>query len=381
MMRLQMKDSDQQIELVADSSLLLKDFLNNNGLMPRDGSLRYALDQHDNVINNLPLSETPSVMYLGLPERVMSIWVDRVLEDGVQTKTKMENGDEVFVPGLSTNEHYNLYISRITKSKSGIVRKNGYCFRTNGAAYQENDLVYVRIPISGDEISLFNPITGSNSIKIKLDQSTPLSKIRGLWCVCSYHSQSGLKAYLQYRPEHTFIPPSFKPIQREEKQPLKPKLAGLNRYRRRGKNPKPWGPGITIGRFKDWLTYIAGAPPSPKGTILGRRVRTFTDAHNNSAQLINSYRDGEKLFETGDTIHIQMPKSGDLSTIFNPISKKNDLQIKVHPPRAKKLSMFSKCWVITRVCKSQNNPDILNVVIDSTLSELHKSNFSRSSFS
>jgi len=218
LMNLKMKGSNHSIQVVTDSSLNIDDFLENHGLMPRDGGLRYALDSNDNVLKNRQISEVPDTLILGLPEQILPIWVERVTKQGVQTKTVLENGDELYVPGLKADEFCHVFVSRTSKSQQGVIRKHGYRFRTDGISYNNGDHVYIRIPRKGDKVGIFDPETGIESRKLRVVcGNSSIDSIRGLWCVCTYSNHGSSSEFLQYQPQLTFIPPNFKPISAKQK--------------------------------------------------------------------------------------------------------------------------------------------------------------------
>jgi CspA family cold shock protein len=219
LMKLKMKGVGHTIQLLADTSLHIEDFLVSHGLLPRDGGLRYALDENDHVVSNRRLSEVPDTLFLGLPEQVLSVWVEKITKQGVQTKTVLENGDELYVPGLKPDEHYHVFVSRKSKSQHGVVRQHGYRFRTDGDAYLNGDHVYIKIPYEGDSVKIFDPVTGMETRELRVGSgNTSIEDIRGLWCVCTYQPGVNGKEWLLYRPELTFVPPGFKPRPAKKKQ-------------------------------------------------------------------------------------------------------------------------------------------------------------------
>lgn len=372
MMRLQMKEGGHSVQMMAESSILIDDFLESSGLLPRDGSLRYALDSNDKVIKNCPLSETPELMYLGLPDRVLSVWIEKMVGGGVETKTILDNGDELFIPGLSANQHCHIFVSRDSKLKNGSKRMNGYRFRTDGTPYQDGDYLYVKIPNRGDSILVFDPKTGMESIEMTFkSNNTPINKIRGLWCVVKYHPGLGAKEWLMYCPEATFIPPGFKPTS-EKKSTNNRSRKGLSIYHVK-QNNSPWGEGIVKGRGKYCFAYIAGNFSSKKA--LGRRVRGIKDALGDKVHIVNSYRKEGKILRAGDTLHLRIPESENITSIFNPESGESDLNVRIHPPTGESLSSYSGRWVIAKVCKNQKIPDLIQVIVDPNLSILHQTRF------
>jgi hypothetical protein len=371
-MRLKMKGSNHSIEIMADSSMLIDQFLLQNGLMPRDGSLRYAMDSNGTVLRDCIVSNAPGVMYLGLPDKILSTWVDTVFSDGVQTKTILENGAELYVPGLNSNEHYNIFISRKSTSKNAKPKLHGYRFRTDGNPYHSGDYLYVRVPKSGKSIMICDPITGTESIKTSFDSNgINIDMIRGLWCVCTFQLNSGNQSSLKFSPEHTYFPPNFKPLS------VKPEMAKQKRRlpaywvrKVKGKNLR----GLFISKLRSKKAYIAGSLPK-KGKIHGEILLHFIDATGESAFIVNSYRDQDKTHIAGDTLHLRVPKSGNMTTIFNSKSGLNDRDVKINPPPNEGLASFRGSWVIALVCKNQKIPNVLQVIIDPSLSKFHQTRF------
>ena len=224
LMYLKMKGVDHTMQLMGDTSLHIEDFLESNGLLPRDGGLRYALDENDCVISNQRISEVPETLYLGLPKQILSVWVEKTTKHGVQTKTILDDRSELYVPGLKPDEHYHIFVSRQSKSQQGVNRQHGYRFRTDGEAYLNGDHVYVRIPRNGENVKIFDPKTGLASKQLRVDTgNTPIDEIRGLWCVCTFHpGVNGNSEWLLYQPDLTYVPPGFKPAKKRMKRSRKP---------------------------------------------------------------------------------------------------------------------------------------------------------------
>ena len=378
MMRLKMKGVGHTIQILADTSLHIDDFLEIHGLLPRDGGLRYTLDKDDNVIRDCSLSEVPDTLFLGLPDTVLSVWVEQTTRYGVQTKTVLENGDELYVPGLKPNEHCHVFVSRKSNTDNGVIRQHGYRFRTDEQPYLNGDHVYVKAPLFGNHVNIFEPITGTESKELIFNPgNTSMNDIRGLWCVCTYHPEVEAGGSLLYQPELTFVPPGFMPFSAQKKPTKfspkkKHKNIGLSVFKVKNRD-LPWGSGLVQGVWRYGIAFIAGYTKGNR--VIGRKVKTIKNADGRNVNLVNSFREQGAPLRRGDTLHIRVPKSGDSTSIFNAHTGENNLDVRIHTPNGQSFAPFRDKWVIARVCKKQKQEGILQVMIVPELSSAHEVKF------
>lgn len=380
MLQLVMKGMDFPIKLLADNNSTIEDFLKSNGLLPRDGGLRFALDQNDNIVTG-NIADAPNTIYLGLPDNIVPIWVERVMKNGIQTITNLENGEELFAPGLKVNEHCHVYVSRKYLCLKSGSRLHGYRFRTAGEPYHVGDYIYAQAPKFGNEVRLFDPSTGKATLRAELDVGrVNIEAIRNLWCICKFNKDSFGNISVIYQPNLTYIPPGFKPFVSKPKESIQQKnkrgrrLKGVSRFiLQRG--VCPWGKGLvkgkTIIRGKETSLVTVVAGNLAEKHVVGRKVRAVRDKNGNKMSCVNSYRRKGPPLQKNDTLHIKVPLNGNMPSIFNPLSNSNDLLVQLHLPPGVNIVEFRERWIVGEVFNDPEEGGIIQVRMDIDLSKVH----------
>ena len=85
--------------VLVDESSTVYDAMSQSGLLPRDGSLRYAMDKNGNSLNHQIIRNAPTTIQLGVLKRVESIWGETNMK-GPFTGTECLNGTKLLIPGI-----------------------------------------------------------------------------------------------------------------------------------------------------------------------------------------------------------------------------------------------------------------------------------------
>ena len=207
--------------VLVDESSTVYDAMSQSGLLPRDGSLRYAMDKNGNSLNHQIIRNAPTTIQLGVLKRVESIWGETNMK-GPFTGTECLNGTKLLIPGIEVGDYTSVFITPRTQ-KSGTY---AYRFRTEGEPYQNGDIVFVQAPKNGNTVFLFNPQTGLEDIKMNY-QFSEIQRIRGFWGCCEIRHTVPNKTAV-FRPDLTPVPSSFKP---HNNQLNKAKKSGQKKFK------------------------------------------------------------------------------------------------------------------------------------------------------
>jgi hypothetical protein len=381
-----MKGMSTTMELEANVNSQVSDFLETNGLLPRDGGLRFALDGNDNIVTG-QIVNAPNNLILGLPDNIVSVWVETLTKSGKETKTILEDGTELYVPGLKENEHAHVFVYRKSTSSSSVKRLHGYRFRPGDNAYINGDIVCVKVPASGSIVKLFDSHSGKESMKLVLETGrVKIEAIRGLWCVGKIMIDASEKMSVLYQPSLTYIPPNFEPIANKARQNNTNSTKKRSNKRLKGvrcyeiiDRKLPWSTGLAKG-----ITLIKGlsqrdtviiAGKIDKKRVLGRKIRNVKGINGQRITLVNSYRAHGAILHKNDSLHLRIPIAGNLVTIFNPLTDSNDQIVQIHLPPGVSFTNFREKWMIGKVFNNSEEGQILQVKIDLELSMAHQSNF------
>ena len=347
-------DSNETLStrVLVDETSTVYEAMTQSGLLPRDGSLRYAMDKDGNSLNHQLVGKAPTTIHLGMLERVESIWGETKLR-GPFTGTECLNGTKILIPGIEVGDYINVFITRRKQKTSNYA----YRFRTEGEPYQHRDIVFVQAPIKGNIVSLFNPQTGQEDIKINYHCSD-LQRIRGFWGCCEIRN-AGPSIFVVFRPDLTPVPSTFKPHNNQpnngkkyNKMKIKPvpckmkipSVAKENQSVFRGSVQQPAG---------GWQrALITGSTPKKGTSCEGVLVRF---ARKNSPALVNRpyYQDGHYVF-------VKVPESENRIQMYNIHHPESPLEL----PYCFQPGVSSDVkgqWVVAKISRNASNKRILVV--------------------
>ena len=315
-------NKDVESNLEVNSTCLLGEAIERSGIKPRDGSLVYALDNNGIPLNNqLPISSVPDNLLLGPSDKISQVWGEK-WANHLGEANDFSKGC-IVVPGLEIGEYSTIFmVSKKGKNKSNY----GYKFSQFGDHYSVGNLVYVKAPISGDSVFLFNPKNGVEDIKFQYIHND-IDKIRGFWGCCEIISYNpGGRSQVRLREDITPVSKGFKPVNAntpfpkflerfKQKAPLKQKTGkkkylGIKNYQ--SVNDKLM---IGEGRIKYGKALIFGSPSVDSGTKMGNLV---CSSRNGRPALVNlpGYRYGMSQI-------IKVPQSGREIKLYHEKERKN----------------------------------------------------------
>ena len=301
--------------VLVDESSTVFEAMTRSGLLPRDGSLRYAMDRKGNSLNHQTIGDAPQKIRLGMLKQVESVWGE-VNANGPFVGSERLDGTKLLIPGIEISEYTNVFITQRKQKESSFA----YRFRTENKPYMNGDLVFVRAPLEGNEVSLFDPKTGKEDIRVTY-QFPNLHLIRGFWGCCEVRYNAG-KGSVVFRPDLSPVPINFKPISKKniktvfKKNTNQKKKSQKSLVRCTLKTPSTLKVGQSIfkGSVKQpaggWQrALITGNLPKKGPSCEGVLVRF---AGKNSPALVNLpyYRDGQHLF-------CKIPETGESTELFN----------------------------------------------------------------
>ena len=300
--------------VLVDESSTVFEAMTQSGLLPRDGSLRYAIDARGNSLNHQTIQNAPNKIRMGMLKNIESIWGE-ANGKGPFVSSESLSGGHLLIPGIEVGEYANVFVTK--REHNGF--SYAYRFRMNNAPYLDGDLVFARAPLKGNNILLFNPKTGRECIRVPY-QHPNLDHIRGFWGCCEIQTVAGNKIAV-FRPDLTPVPKTFKP---QSKPQSKPKNKPKNSHSAKKNKLVPCklkkqasvqaGQSIFKGSVRQpaggWQrALITGRLPKKGTTCDGVLVRL---ARKNSPALVNlpHYHDGQYIF-------MKLPETGDSTKIYN----------------------------------------------------------------
>ena len=336
--------------VLVDESSTVYEAMSQSGLLPRDGSLRYAMDKDGNSLNHQIIRNAPTTIQLGMLKSVESIWGETNMK-GPFTGTECLNGTKLLIPGIEVGDYTSVFITRRT-DKAGTY---AYRFRTEGEPYQNGDIVFVQAPRMGNTVSLFNPQTGQEDIKMNY-QCSDLQRIRGFWGCCEIRHTAPNKTAV-FRPDLTPVPTNFKPYNNHLKKtnqksqmyrkpvPCKmkiPSVAKENQSVFKGSVQQPAG---------GWQrALISGNTPKKGVSCEGILVRF---ARKNSPALVNRpyYQDGHYVF-------VKVPESENRIQLYNIHHPESPIEL-LYSFQSGVSSDVKGQWVVAKISRNATNKRIL----------------------
>lgn len=336
--------------VLVDESSTVYDAMSQSGLLPRDGSLRYAMDKNGNSLNHQIIRNAPTTIQLGMLKRVESIWGETNLK-GPFTGTECLNGTKLLIPGIQVGDYTSVFITPRTQ-KSGTY---AYRFRTEGEPYQNGDIVFVQAPKNGNTVFLFNPQTGLEDIKMNY-QFSEIQRIRGFWGCCEIRHTVPNKTAV-FRPDLTPVPSSFKP---HNNQLNKAKKSGQKKFK-----PVPCKMKIPSVIKKNQSVFkgsvqqpaggwqralISGNTPKRGASCEGILVRF---ARKNSPALVNRpyYLDGHYVF-------VKVPESENRIQLYNIHHPESPIELPYCFQSGVSKDLKGQ-WVVAKISRNASNKRIL----------------------
>jgi len=325
-----------------DESSTVYEVMSQTGLLPRDGSLRYAIDEKGNSLNHQKIQNAPAIIRMGLLKHIDSIWGEKK-ERGPFTSSERFTGEQLLIPGIEVGNYCNVFITQ--RKRKG--RSYAYRFRTEGLPYQNGDIVYVRAPQKGSNISLFDPLSGRESIQLPYLHPS-LDQIRGFWGCCEIQTIQGKQSAV-FRPDLTPVPKNFQSRRKKSKVKLVQCSIKKTSFSNRANTISKGSVLQPVGGFQRAL--ITGPLPK-KGTTCEGVLLRF--ARKNSPALVNRpyYHDGQYLF-------IKLPETGNTVAVHNIIHP--DSPIKMRFIIQQGLSINAGQWVVAKITRDQTNKRLLVV--------------------
>jgi hypothetical protein len=336
--------------VLVDESSTVYEAMSQSGLLPRDGSLRYAMDKDGNSLNHQIIRNAPTTIQLGMLKSVESIWGETNMK-GPFTGTECLNGTKLLIPGIEVGDYTSVFITRRT-DKAGTY---AYRFRTEGEPYQNGDIVFAQAPRKGNTVSLFNPQTGQEDIKMNY-QCADIERIRGFWGCCEIRHTAPNKTAV-FRPDLTPVPTNFKPYNNHLKKtnqksqmyrkpvPCKmkiPSMAKENQSVFKGSVQQPAG---------GWQrALISGNTPKKGASCEGILVRF---ARKNSPALVNRpyYQDGHYVF-------VKVPESENRIQLYNIHHPESPIEL-LYSFQSGVSSDVKGQWVVAKISRNATNKRIL----------------------
>ena len=200
-----------------DDSLSINDVLQLNGLLPRDGTFRYISSSNGTMMNHMPVRLAPNMITVQNPKNIVQVWIDSKPHNG---RVFISSDDEKYcIYGAVKDNHANVFL---TRWKIKNVRC-GYTFSPNGAPYEAGMIVFLRVPMIGNQAGLFNPLSGGGDYPLRLEDQH-LESMRGFWS--AWEIQANVNS-ATFRADLTPIPAEHKPPQRKTASAPKSKTNSL----------------------------------------------------------------------------------------------------------------------------------------------------------
>ena len=339
--------------VLVDESSTVFEAMTQSGLLPRDGSLRYAIDARGNSLNHQTIQNAPNKIRMGMLKNIESIWGE-ANGKGPFVSSESLSGGHLLIPGIEVGEYANVFVTK--REHNGF--SYAYRFRMNNAPYLDGDLVFARAPLKGNNILLFNPKTGRECIRVPY-QHPNLDHIRGFWGCCEIQTVAGNKIAV-FRPELTPVPRTFKPKSKPQSKPKNSNSAKKNKLvpcKLKKLVSVQAGQSIFKGSVRQpaggWQrALITGRLPKKGTTCDGVMVRL---ARKNSPALVNlpRYHDGQYIF-------MKLPETGDSTKVYN--IDHPDSPIKIPFVIQPGLSIDHKGqWVVAKFARNAANKRVLIV--------------------
>lgn len=325
-----------------DGSLTLDTLLKDHGLSARDGSFQFLTDNNGRMVNHLKLCDAPPVIHVQRPKNVDQVWVDSATRGGFASTIDSE-GRQISLLGGQENMFTSVYV---TKWKVGNKNPVAYCFSPTYPYYKTGDLVYTQVPLNGETVGIYNPMTGKENLNIKLNATQQeLDSMRGFW---SAWELIGNGTSARYRRDLTPLPKGFKPLMpRSKKKILRVDVDKMHIIQA---DPLIQSGRIQIGKNKS-KALICGlaSPNSQKGRVVASSNKTRPNFVN-----LEGYQHGMTQF-------VKVPESGRVVKLYNSASNQW-VDCTLLMDEKYDINTLRNQWVIVRLKKHSKYKRALKIV-------------------
>tara|TARA_Y100001954_G_C15816299_1_gene607695 strand:- start:105 stop:1196 length:1092 start_codon:yes stop_codon:yes gene_type:complete len=325
-----------------DGSLTLDALLKDHGLSARDGSFQFLTDANGRMVNHLKLSDAPAVIHVQRPKNVDQVWVDGTPRRGFAPTIDSE-GRQISLLGGQENMFTSVYI---TKWKVGNKNPVAYCFSPTHPYYKTGDLVYIQVPLNGETVGIYNPVTGKENLMIKLNATQQeLDSMRGFW---SAWELIGNGTNAKFRRDLTPLPNGFKPLTpRSKKKILRVNVDKMHAIQA---EPSIHSGRIQIGKNK-FKALICGVDSSNS-----QKGRVVASSNKTRPNLVNL-----EGYQYGMTQFVKIPESGRTIKLYNSACNQW-VDCTVLIDEAYDINTLRNQWVIVRLKKHNKYKRALKIV-------------------
>jgi hypothetical protein len=340
--------------IVVDETSTVYDAMSISGLLPRDGSLRYALDENGKSLNHCSILDAPEIIKLGLLKNVDSVWGEEKVMDNF-VSTERADGQSLLIPNIEVGEYVNVFVTQHKFGKSHY----SYRFRNERDPYVDGDIVFLCAPRAGSKSYLFNPKTGKEDIAVEY-VCEDLTKIRGFWGCCELQG-TGSTWSAKFRPDLSPIPKKFKPHTPYYSVPVSSKGKMISsqqkpiaRYKIKPRSQIRTNRSINKGSVRQingkwYKALIAGNVSRKNSSGNGVLLRS---ARKNSPVLVNMphYQDGQQVF-------VKIPESGTTIELFNIDHPQSPVQMDFE--FSNECEVVKGVWAVARIVRGLSNKRML----------------------
>ena len=287
------------------------------------------------------MSDAPSIIHVQA-KNVDPSWVDGAQRNGFALTIDSE-GRQISLLGGQENMFTSVYI---TTWKARNKNPVAYCFSPTYPYYKTGDLVYTQVPLDGETVGIYNPMTGKENLKIKLNATQQeLDSMRGFW---SAWELIGNGTSAKYRRDLTPLPKEFKPLMpRSKKKILRVNVDKMHVIQA---DPLIQTGRIQIGKNKSKaLVCGVDSPRSKKGRVVARSNKTRPNFVN-----LEGYQYGMTQF-------VKVPESGRVIKLSNSACNQW-VDCTVLMDEEYDINTLRNQWVIVRLKKHNKYKRALKIV-------------------
>ena len=287
-----------------DGSLTLDELMRNHGLGARDGSFQFLTDSNGRMVNHLSLDTVPHVVHVQFPKNVDQLWVDEPQRNGFASAMDSA-GQKIALLGGEENMFTSVYITGWKLRNETPV---AFCFSPTFPHYHIGSLVYLQVPLAGNEACIYNPATGKEDLKLLLEMSDlELNRMRGFWSAWELIG-NGLRA--KYRVDITPKPAGFKPLKpRSKKKKLRLNVDQLSAT---SQNSSVHTGRLHFGNSRS-PALVCGVSSQGANTQKGMVVARSNKTRPNLVNL--------EGYQYGMTQFVKVPEEGRIIQLYNSVAK------------------------------------------------------------
>lgn len=349
---------DQEIQSTVlqapNESMTVNDLLRINGLEPRDGSFRFLVNDRGEMVNHQTILQSPQTVRCSNPTNVEQLWIDDATTNGFST-SYLSNDERISVLGAEPFSFQAVYVPLWRRKVGGAEQRVGYVFSPNPPFYRPSTLVYLQVPVEGNNGLIYNPLTGKVDLKIQLHMSEDdLNRHRGFWSAWQLNADC---SQAMIRHDLTPLSSTFKPhknhVHRKEHTTKKGNNnTAIQKHGRRKKRPvtvkkiraAPTDSAVRKGHIlhgsKYYQALICG-PPSEQATSLKGDLVALKNKTRPAMVNLDGYSYGMTQF-------IKIPEQGDTYSLFVP-QQKVWVDCEIRGTSNMDIEAYRGRWVIARL--------------------------------